>query len=352
LRDTSHRYFIPGLIVAVLAATMIVVELLTHFQSATLETSSTPAPTVTLYVVAQVSTTGPTATAVSPTVTVEAPAPITVPSPRPPVKEVNESLVPVANTLAAPTPTPEPLVKSPTPDGVTRQVKVPILLFHHVGPLPANPDAIRRDLTVSPAQFEEHLQYLKAAGFHPASLRDLYFYLVAGQPLPDKPVILTFDDGYRDNYEYAFPLLKQYDFKAAFFVLTDFIDQGRPEYVTWQQLREMHAGGMEVEAHSRDHPDLRGRNVDFLVWQILGPDEAIAAHVGERPRFYAYPSGTYDEKVIEVLRSDHYWGALTISQGALQSTDRLFELHRIRVRGRYVADDLASVIDHWLNELE
>jgi peptidoglycan/xylan/chitin deacetylase (PgdA/CDA1 family) len=147
-------------------------------------------------------------------------------------------------------------------------------------------------------------------------------------------------------------LLQQYGFKAAFFVLTDFVDQGRAEYVTWQQLREIHAAGMEIEAHSRDHPDLRGRDVDFLVWQVLGPDEAIAAHVGERPRFYAYPSGTYDENVVAVLKSDHYWGALTITQGMQQSTDRLFELRRIRVRGRYLADDLAWTINYWLNTPE
>jgi peptidoglycan/xylan/chitin deacetylase (PgdA/CDA1 family) len=311
-----------------------------------------PAPTATPFVAAQAHTAGPTATAMLPTAMAEAPAPTPVPSPPPSVKEVTESLVPVANTLAAPTATPQPSEEVPTPDGVVRQIKVPILMFHYVGPLPANADAVRRDLTVSPARFEEYLRYLQEAGFHSASLRDLYFYLVAGRPLPDRPVILTFDDGYRDNYEYAFPLLQQYGFKAAFFVLTDFVDQGRAEYVTWQQLREIHAAGMEIEAHSRDHPDLRGRDVDFLVWQVLGPDEAIAAHVGERPRFYAYPSGTYDENVVAVLKSDHYWGALTITQGMLQSTDRLFELRRIRVRGRYLADDLAWTINYWLNTPE
>jgi peptidoglycan/xylan/chitin deacetylase (PgdA/CDA1 family) len=221
-------------------------------------------------------------------------------------------------------------------------------MYHYVSELPPGGNRLRRDLTVPPDVFEAHLQFLRDAGYTGISLEDLYWHLMTGRPLPEKPVVLTFDDGYRDNYEVAFPLLKKYGFTATFFAITDFVDWGYERYVTWEQLREMQEAGMEIGAHSRDHPDLRDRDIDFLVWQILGPREAIEDHLGKRPRFYSYPSGKYDEKVIAVLRSDHYWGAVTTHQGTLQSSDRPFELHRIRVRGSYEPDDLAWWISYWM----
>jgi peptidoglycan/xylan/chitin deacetylase (PgdA/CDA1 family) len=228
-------------------------------------------------------------------------------------------------------------------------------MYHYISPVPPSASRLRRDLTVPPDRFEAHLQFLRDAGYTTISLEDLYWYLMTGRPLPDKPIILTFDDAYRDNYEIAFPLLKKYGFKATFLAITDFIDWGYERYVTWEQLREMQQAGMEIGAHSRDHPDLRGRDTDFLVWQILGPREAIEAHVGVRPRFFSYPSGAYDENVIAVLRSAHYWGAVTTHQGTLQSSDRPFELRRIRVRGYYGPDELAYWINFWMtadNEAE
>ena len=253
----------------------------------------------------------------------------------------------VENPHPSPAPSPPP---QPTPDGIRREVKVPILMYHHIAVPPPDADAIRRDLSVPPANFEAHLRYLAEEGYQSISLRDLLFHLAIGQPLPPKPIILTFDDGYVDNYANAFPLLKKYGFTATFFIITDFVDWGYEEYMTWDQLREMAQAGMEIEAHSRDHPDLRGKPLDYLVWQILGPKEAIEAHTGHTVRFFNYPSGRYDEEVVKVLRSAHYWGAVVISQGADHSSEQPFKLRRIRVRGGYTEKDLAWWLDHWLSQ--
>ncbi|GAB4558787.1 MAG: hypothetical protein Kow0047_04200 [Anaerolineae bacterium] len=239
-----------------------------------------------------------------------------------------------------------PLEPAPTPDGQLRIARVPILMYHYISAPPADADKYRRDLSVTPELFESHLRYLRDAGYTSISLAELLDHLMTGAPLPERPIILTFDDGYADQYQNAFPLLVAYGFKAAFFVITDFVTQERPEYMTWPQLQEMAAAGMEIGSHSRDHPDLRGRSVDYLVWQALGSKETIEYYLGVTPRFVSWPSGRYDQLAIDVFKSAHFWGGVTTHQGVEQRSDRPFELMRIRVRGTYSAEDLAALLNY------
>lgn len=237
---------------------------------------------------------------------------------------------------------------APTPDGVLRTVRVPILMYHHISEPSTPADPLSADLSVSPQAFEEQLVYLKAAGYESVTLDDLALALQAGHALPPKPVILTFDDGYRDHYTTAFPLLCKYGYKGTFFVVTGRVDQGDPGYLTWEQISEMHAAGMHIEPHSYNHPDLRNQPIEYVIWQVLGSKEAIEQRTGEQARFFSYPAGQYDDQVVEVLRSLDFWGAVVVEQGAEHRSDAMFALKRIRVRGGYTADDLAQVIDYFM----
>jgi peptidoglycan/xylan/chitin deacetylase (PgdA/CDA1 family) len=210
-------------------------------------------------------------------------------------------------------------------------------MYHHIAVPPAGADAIRLDLTVTPQNLIAQLKYLKSEGYESITLNDLALHLTVGKSLPPKPVILTFDDGYADAYFHAFPLLQRFGFVGTFFLISAPIDNRDPEFLTWDQVEEMHAAGMKFEPHSYNHPDMRNRGYDFLVFQILAPKEAIEARTGETCRFFAYPSGRYDQFVIDVLRSANFWGGVLTAQGATHTTDGLFTLHRVRVRG---ADDL------------
>jgi len=234
-----------------------------------------------------------------------------------------------------PTPTPTPVV---LPD----QAQVPILMYHYVSELPPDPDRYRRDLTVLPENLKAQLQYLADAGYHTITLTDLYLHLTQGYPLPEKPVVLTFDDGYRDAYEVVFPLLLDYGFTGTFFVLATPAHFELPEYLTWAQMKEMSDAGMEIQAHGRDHVDLRNRSYDYLIYQIVGIQEAIEYHTGRLPRFFCYPSGRYDADVVAVLKSVGYWGAVTTEWGKTHTRESFFEMPRIRIRG---ADTLTSFID-------
>jgi peptidoglycan/xylan/chitin deacetylase (PgdA/CDA1 family) len=218
-------------------------------------------------------------------------------------------------------------------------------MYHHIDRAPPGSGSVRYDLSVTPRAFEEQLQYLRSTGYESVTLNDLALHLTRGKFLPSKPVILTFDDGYVDAYTNAFPLLKKYGFSATFFLISERLDRLDPDFLSWEQVKEMHAAGMSFEPHSYNHPDMRNRGFDFLVFQVLAPKEAIEERTGEKCRFFAYPAGRYDQFVIDVLRSAGYWGAVLTAQGDTHTADDLFTLRRIRVRG---GQDLAS-FDRLLN---
>jgi len=260
------------------------------------------------------------------------------------------SATPIATMTATATDTPPPTqtvtpsataTPWPTPDGLPRQVRVPILMYHHIAVPPPDADAIERDLSVTPADFEAQLQWLAQNGYTSISLYDLVYALAQGKPLPPRPVILTFDDGYRDAYENAFPLLQKYGFKGTFFVITEFIDQNYPDYLAWSEVDVMNSAGMDIEPHTKTHPDLRGRDHDFLIWQILGSAQTVEAHIGHFPRFFAYPSGRYDAAVLQVVQKIGLWGVVTTQQGTIHASNGLYELKRVRIRNSDTLDSFA-----------
>jgi len=277
----------------------------------------------------------------------------TVPEPPPVGETLTASAAPSPTALSlfallpTPTPMPEPTrfpVYAPTPDGIARTLRVPILMYHYLSEPPPDADVYRRDLSVSPTLFAEHLDRMLAEGYVTVNLYQVIDALQRGVPLPDRPVVITFDDGYRDNYENAFPLLRERGMVATIFVITDFIDEQRPAYLTWDMAREMFAEGISIESHGRNHVSLAGKDDDYLVWQALGSLETIEYELGVRPRFISYPAGEYDQRTIEIFQSAHYWAGVTTRQGATLDNQRLFELPRVRVRNTTTADELMRLL--------
>jgi len=285
----------------------------TMVPTATLTATPTATPTHTPTFTAM-----PTAT---PTDTpTDTPAPTATPTP-----------TPTPTDTPTPFPTQTPIL--PTPDGVLRQVRIPILMYHHISDPPLDADEFRRDLSVSPDLFYEQLRYLKEQGYQTINLNELALHLTRGTPLPQKPIIISFDDGYADAYTQAFRLLKRFDYTGTFFLITEPIDNNDPQYLSWAEVEEMAAAGMEFEPHSYNHPDMTNRGYQFVVFQILAPTEAIEARTGVKCRFFAYPSGRYDQFVVDVLRSAYFWGGVVTEQGATHTADDLFALRRVRVHG-------------------
>ncbi len=229
-------------------------------------------------------------------------------------------------------------------DGTLRRINVPILMYHYVSPLPLDADQLRVGLTLSPEMFRQHIQYLRDAGYSTVSLYQLHDALIAGTPLPPKPIVLTFDDGYIDHYTVVFPILREFGYTGTFFIITGKADASESNYVSWDQINEMADAGMSMEAHTKNHVDLRERDYDFLVYQILGSIESLQAHTQQDTRIFAYPAGRYDEATLAVLESLAVWRAVTTESGTLHTSDNLLEVTRLRVNGEMSVAGLGQLL--------
>lgn len=250
---------------------------------------------------------------------------------------------PTVTPTETPTMTPTPEV---TADGTKRDAYVPILMYHYISIPPAgSTDKYRPGLSVAPDDFRAQMKWLRDNGYQTITLTQLAYALNIGRPrLPEKPIILTFDDGYLDNYETAFPILNQMGFTGTFFILSNFADRQQPGYMTWDQLREMSQAGMDIEVHGAEHLELSGRDPAWLDENLGKPSQAIQKQLGYQPRFIAYPSGKYDDLTIRVANQKGYWAAVTERPGCHQEKDRPYELERIRMSNDMTLAIFAAVL--------
>lgn len=339
VRKSRKRYSrgLPPLFVGIAVASGLLISLTLGLVAFTPANAIDQRPRLIAALITATATATPTSTATNtPTWTATPSNPATT-TPTP-----TDTLTPTETLTPTPTYTPTPL---PTPDSLDRAFVVPILMYHYLSVPPADADIYRLDLSVSPQNFREQMAWLQASGYETISLYDLVYALNIGwPPLPDRPIILTFDDGYRDNYENAFPILQEYGFSATFFILTDVTDREDPNYMTWDMLREMHEAGMSIEVHGREHVAMSERETDWLIYHLLGPAQTIEANLGYQPRFLAYISGQYDDLTMTVAHETGYWAAVTTKHGALHEKNNLLELERVRIRGEWNLSQFATVV--------
>lgn len=266
----------------------------------------------------------------------------TEPQPSPTLEIIEETAVPPTEPPAAA----HTSVPLPTPlNSNLWTLRVPILMYHYISEPPADADIYRTDLSVAPENFRQQMAYLAENGYTPIDLYQLSAAVTSQIELPEKPVILTFDDGYLDNYENAFPILQEFDFIGTFFIITDLADQGAEGYATWEQLEEMAAAGMRLESHTKSHPDLTTLGRDGVIFQALGSQETIAAHIGYTPRYLCYPGGRYTEETMQILSELDFWGAVTTQGGTWHHFGDRYEWSRQRMRYTTTLDQFKIFID-------
>ena len=301
-------------------------------------TTTSPVATAVQFVLASVTPTAVNTPTLAPTTT-NTPTPLPTNTATATHTPTNTA-TPTATFLpGVPTFTPDPATATPTPmplptprDGFSYTIRVPILMYHYISTPPEDADVYRTDLSVEPDNFLTQMTYLAQNGYNPIDFYDLSLAITGQKELPPKPVIITLDDGYRDQYENAFPVLREFGFTATIFIVTEFVDRGYEPYMTWEMIEEMATAGIRFEPHSRTHADLRDRDRDFLIWEILGPQETLAAHLGYTPRYFSYPSGWYDEAVIGMLQELDFWGAVTTASGKEHGFADRYQWTRLRVR--------------------
>ncbi len=215
---------------------------------------------------------------------------------------------------------------------------IPVLMYHHVGPLPPRPDRIRKDLTVSTADFTAQMDYLKANGFHTISTQQLYQSTQGHFVLPDKPILITFDDGYKDTFDNAVPVLLARKMTATFGIITEY--PGFPDYATWQQIKDAQQQGMDIIPHTRTHIDLANKKYSHhdRVNEISGSFADIRSHLEISPVAFIYPYGTYNADALQILKDNNAKIAFTTHFGLFTPKNDLLLEPRVRVHG---VEDLA-----------
>jgi peptidoglycan/xylan/chitin deacetylase (PgdA/CDA1 family) len=209
----------------------------------------------------------------------------------------------------------------------SKQVRVPILMYHELNYLHRN------SLGMAPGQFESEMEFLHQNDFHTITMEQLYAALYQQRPLPDRPILLTFDDGYKSVYTKAYPILSRYGYKGTVFMVTDAIgSRGQHPMLTWTELLEMNRRGiMDVQSHTVHHVDLRNASNVVTKQELMQSAQTLSKRLGHPVRFFCYPSGKFRVATFDFLRNSGYVLAVTEHSGYASAKDGPYTLHRIRI---------------------
>lgn len=230
--------------------------------------------------------------------------------------------------------------------------EVPILLYHNIMD---NYDDNMRTVHVSPAEFEEHMLCLFEAGYNTIGFKEYYNYIKYNEPLPKKPIIITFDDGYKSNYDYAYPVLKELGMKATIFIGTAYvnmIEETSYPHFTWEEALDMqNSGVIDIQSHSHLHRDMTKIQplqayVEFALSKYL-----IEKNLGKPCDVFAYPYGLYNISVQNLAMKLGYKVQVGVGDlGVNRREDGLEKLKRLTVFGCMTGEELLQMIENNLNK--
>ncbi|MFI9204579.1 polysaccharide deacetylase family protein [Streptomyces sp. NPDC053048] len=212
---------------------------------------------------------------------------------------------------------------------------VPILMYHAVAHAPAR---ATYGLSVSPGAFREQMRVLAGHGFTPVTTAQLAAAWRGGRRLPPKPVLITFDDGYEGVHRYALPTLAEHGFTATLFASTGWL-RGEHEsggaldlMLSWDQLRELAAAGVEIGGHSHTHPQLDQLSDEKLAFEVRHCHELLTAELGHPPVSFAYPYGYSSRRVRGTVRAAGFGVSLAVGNALATRRQGPYALERVTVR--------------------
>ncbi len=203
---------------------------------------------------------------------------------------------------------------------------IPVLNYHQIN------DVDENLLTVSTAEFETQMTWLEEHGYHTITAAELADALEGRGSLPNRPVLITFDDGYIDNYTCAFPILKKHGMKATIFIISEYVSL-YPNYLTWEQLLEMQAHGIEFGSHTVDHNVLTELSKNSINHELADSKQTLESRLGRRVEFLAYPCGYTNEDIKARVSAAGYRAAFTVDLGNTHVGDDLYALNRVPIFG-------------------
>lgn len=219
----------------------------------------------------------------------------------------------------------DPGVPYSVPEGVS------VLMYHMIGNEQGNA------AIMTEANLRIQMNYLRDHGYHPITMQELYDYVTKGAPLPEKPVCITFDDGYLDSYTIVYPLMKEYGYPWTLFLITD--DVGKPyNRMTWDQLKEMaDSHTVTIANHTLSHPKLHNlATAKEKEKEIVEANQALKYHLGIDNPWLAYPYGDYDDEVVAIAKKAGIKMAVTTDAGRVHVGSYPYELKRV-----YIGNDIS-----------
>jgi len=221
--------------------------------------------------------------------------------------------------------------------GACRRPDVPILTWHSIG-------GATDEFTVSEAAFAAQLDALQRAGFHTVSFRQWLEHEDRGAPLPDKPVLLTFDDGYQDAMTAALPALRARGMRATFFLVSRWVGgaatAGRRS-LTWDEARALLAAGMEIGSHGATHRRLPELGEAQALEELTASKRELESRLGTRVEVFAYPFNASRHWLRGVVQRAGYRAAVS---GADHGGADRYELYRFGVQRGTSPDDLLRAV--------
>ncbi len=208
-----------------------------------------------------------------------------------------------------------------------KQFTLPILVYHYVEIVTDQRDTIRKSLNITPSTFERQVQTLKENGYTfitPSQIPQIQ----SGKLNVEKPIIISFDDGYHDFYTDVFPILKKENIRVIAYIVPGFLD--KPNYMYWDQLEEIVKSNLvEIGAHTVSHPALDKLQGQIASAEIVQSKSLLEQRLGIKVNSFAYPYGRFNDQVVKIVQSAGYISAVTEIPGPNQSEQQPFVLKRI-----------------------
>jgi peptidoglycan/xylan/chitin deacetylase (PgdA/CDA1 family) len=244
---------------------------------------------------------------------------------------------PSPTSLASPLPVPQEAPSTPEPlTVITQGLQTRILMYHYIRTVDQKKDRLGYGLSVTPEAFEAQLALFQREGYTSLTMDQV----TQGYGGP-KTIAITFDDGYLDFYTTAYPLLKKYGFTATAYIISGKIGGN---YMTWDQIREVQAGGIEIGAHTVNHVDLATATEEVQRHEIFDSKAAIEEQVHVPVVSFCYPSGKHSAVTEQLVQEAGFTSATTTVEGQVRAEDNRFLLSRVRMSPGLDGGDLLHEI--------
>ena len=232
---------------------------------------------------------------------------------------------------------------------VSAETVVPILMYHNINDSYSPDNAL---VEMSTAEFKEQMLSLIENGFQPITLYDYIKWQQGEKELPQKPVIITFDDGYLNNYTHAYPIIKELNIPVTIFVITSRMGMSNGvtyPHFTWEQAKEMEESGLvDIESHTNMHSDFHLTDKKNAIAELRMSKFLIKKYLNKDAKFLAYPYGYYTDFVKAEAEKAGYSACVkiqTLNPGVNRKGQDLYVLKRITARGGMSGDELIKEIE-------